>query len=173
MKMYRFIILSILTLVTNLSFSQDYTPDTTVNRAVHLYATPYTKAIGVKMYPSAITYKKFTKTNTAFEFLGYFSLDGFRTTILHEKYMPIEGNENLTWYIGYGGHLGIWSAEWVKTNNNADKSNISVGFDGIIGLDYKVKNSPLNISIDWQPSFSIIQAYFKNQGGIGIRYVIK
>jgi outer membrane protein W len=79
----------------------------------------------------------------------------------------------LSWYIGYGGHLGIWSEEWVKKNATTDKSNISVGFDGIIGLDYKVKNSPLNISIDWQPSFSIIQAYFKNQGGIGIRYVLK
>ena len=67
----------------------------------------------------------------------------------------------------------VSNLEWRKKNNTLDKSNISVGFDGIIGLDYKIKHTPLNLSIDWQPSFSIIQGYFKNQGGIGIRYTIK
>ena len=94
-------------------------------------------------------------------------------SILNEIHTPIYEDTQLSWYIGYGGHLGIWSEEWRKKNNTLDKSNISVGFDGIIGLDYKVKNSPLNVSIDWQPSFSIIQGYFKNQGGIGIRYTLK
>ena len=66
--------------ITNSSFSQNYTPDTVIDRQLHLYANPYSKAIGVKMYPSAISYKKFIKANTAYELLGYFSLDGFRTT---------------------------------------------------------------------------------------------
>ena len=45
--------------------------------------------------------------------------------------------------------------------------------NGIIGFDYKIKNTPLNISVDWQPAFSIIQSYFKNNGGISVRYVLK
>ena len=171
MKMYRFIILSILIAFTNLSFSQDFTPDTAVNRQVHLYATPYKKAIGVKMYPSAISYKVFVKTNAAFEYLGYVSLDGFRATALYEKYMPIDGNENLTWYVGYGGHLGLWSEEWKKNNPNHN-AGIALGVDGILGLDYKVKNAPLNLSVDWQPSFNFVGASYFDSGwaGLGVRY---
>jgi len=171
MKMYRFIILSILIAFTNLSFSQDFTPDTAVNRQVHLYATPYKKAIGVKMYPSAISYKVFVKTNAAFEYLGYVSLDGFRATALYEKYMPIDGNENLTWYVGYGGHLGLWSEEWKKNNPNHN-AGIALGVDGILGLDYKVKNTPLNLSVDWQPSFNFVGASYFESGwaGLGVRY---
>jgi len=171
MKMYRFIILSILIAFTNLSFSQDFTPDTAVNRQVHLYATPYKKAIGVKMYPSTISYKVFVKTNAAFEYLGYVSLDGFRATALYEKYMPIDGNENLTWYVGYGGHLGLWSEEWKKNNPNHN-AGIALGVDGILGLDYKVKNAPLNLSVDWQPSFNFVGASYFESGwaGLGVRY---
>ena len=171
MKMYRFIILSILIAFTNLSFSQDFTPDTAVNRQVHLYATPYKKAIGVKMYPSAISYKVFVKTNAAFEYLGYVSLDGFRATALYEKYMPIDGNENLTWYVGYGGHLGLWSEEWKKNNPNHN-AGIALGVDGILGLDYKVKNAPLNLSVDLQHSFNFVGASYFESGwaGLGVRY---
>jgi hypothetical protein len=171
MKMYRFIILSILTALTNLCFSQNFTPDTVVNRQVHLYATPYKKAIGVKMYPSAISYKVFVKSNNAFEYLGYLSLDGFRATALYEKYMPIDGNENLTWYVGYGAHLGLWSEEWKKNNPNHN-AGIALGVDGILGLDYKVKNAPLNLSVDWQPSFNFVGASYFESGwaGLGVRY---
>ena len=135
------------------------------------FTTGYKKAIGVKMYPSAVTYKQFIRTNKAVEALGYFSLDGFRATVLYETYAPIEGNENLSWYIGYGGHLGLWSETW-KKNNPDHTAGIAVGVDGILGLDYKVKNAPLNISVDWQPSFNFVGSSYFESGwaGIGIRY---
>ena len=156
-------------------FAQNLTLDTNVNRNIHLYEDVYSKSFGVKIYPGALTYKTFYTPNKAIEVSGYITLDGFWVSAINEKHTPIKDDNQLSWFIGYGGHLGIWSEEWIKKNSNkdTDKSNISVGFDGIIGLDYKIKNTPLNISIDWQPSFSIIQAYFKNQGGIGIRYVLK
>lgn len=151
--------------------AQDFTLDTAI--ATGPYVNPYTKSIGVKVSPGAITYKNMYKTARAIEVIGYASLDGFSAAVLKEMYTPIEGVENLSWYIGYGGHMGIWSEEWKKTNTNTSNSNIAVGFDGIIGFDYKLKNSPLNISVDWQPAFSIIQSYFKNNGGISVRYVLK
>ena len=152
-------------------FAQDFTIDSIA--PVGPYVNPYTKSIGVKVSPGAITYKNMFKTARAIEVIGYASLDGFSASILKEIYTPIEGAENLSWYIGYGGHMGVWSEEWKKTNPNSSNSNIAVGFDGIIGFDYKIKNSPLNISVDWQPAFSIIQSYFKNHGGISVRYVLK
>jgi len=170
---YRFmkhIITSIIGLFIVLSvYSQNITIDTLKSNSS--YEKAYKSAIGVKMYPSAVTYKQFIRTNKAVEALGYFSLDGFRATILYETYAPIEGNENLSWYVGYGGHLGIWSETW-KKNNPDHTAGIAVGVDGILGLDYKVKNIPLNISVDWQPSFNFVGSSYFESGwaGIGIRY---
>jgi hypothetical protein len=138
------------------------------------FNTGYKKAIGVKMYPSAISYKSFMTSSKAIEVLGYFTLDGFRTTVMIEKYSAFANTEPLSWYIGYGGHLGIWSEEW-KKNNPTHKAGIALGVDGIIGIDYKVKNAPLNLSIDWQPSFNFVGSSYFESGwaGLGIRYTLK
>lgn len=157
-------------LISNSVSAQNITLDTPINRELHLYAKGYKKAIGVKMYPGAISYKSFTKNNKAIEAIGYVTLDGFFVSLLKEFHNPVNDVDQLSWYYGYGGHLGIWSDEWKRTNIGTGNSNIAVGFDGIIGLDYKFSNAPFNVSIDWQPSFSIIQSYFNNQGGISIRY---
>ncbi len=173
MKTKLFLVALFSTLIVPSVIAQNITVDTVVNRKIHLYENGYTKAIGVKMYPGALSYKQFKQSNKAIEAIGYFTLDGFSLAVLKEFYTPIEESNQLSWYYGYGGHLGIWSDEWKKTNAGTNNSNIAVGFDGILGLDYKVKNAPINISIDWQPSFSIIQSYFNNQGGIGVRYTFK
>ncbi len=138
------------------------------------YTTGYKKAIGVKMYPSAISYKTFKTDTKAFEILGYFTLDGFRATVMMEKYSSFANTDRLSWYIGYGGHIGLWSEEW-KKNNPTHDAGIALGVDGIIGLDYKVKNAPLNLSIDWQPSFNFVGSSYFESGwaGLGIRYTFK
>ncbi len=170
MSIKHLLVVLICSLITNVVLAQNFSLDTIVNRQQHLYVEGYNKAIGVKMFPGAISYKKFTKQNKAYEAIGYITLDGLSLSIVKEFYAPIVDVDQLTWFYGYGGHLGIWSDEFKRTNLGTSNSNIAVGFDGIIGLDYKIKNSPINLSFDWQPSFSIIQAYFKNQGGIGVRY---
>jgi hypothetical protein len=170
MKKRLFQVLFYTILVAHLSFGQDITLNNVDKRQNQQTANTYSKAIGVKMYPGAITFKKFNNQNTAIEAIGYFNLDGFSLTMLKEFHTPIIDVENLSWYYGYGAHLGIWSDEWKKNNVKTNNSNIAVGLDGIIGLDYKFINAPFNFTIDWQPSFSIIQSYFNNQGGIGIRY---
>jgi hypothetical protein len=77
----------------------------------------------------------------------------------------------LKWYAGPGAHLGFWSDSWKKENPEAD-AGISIGIDGVVGLDYKFKDVPINLSLDWQPSFSFVgYNYFEGGwGGLGIRY---
>ena len=91
-----------------------------------------------------------------------------------EKYSPFASTDQLSWYIGYGGHLGVWSEEW-KKNNPSHNAGIALGVDGILGLDYKIKNAPLNLSLDWQPSFNFVGASYFESGwaGLGIRYTFK
>jgi hypothetical protein len=122
----------------------------------------YKTAIGFKFYPSAITLKTMTGKKSAFELLGYFR-DGFRLTGLYEFHGAINTDGNLKWYIGFGGHLGLGRQD---AGNDA-----KLGVDGVIGLDYKFLNLPLNLSLDWQPALGIgDNSAFTNWGGLGVRF---
>ena len=165
MKLTRFITTISFLLITYLANSQVSTEQ---------YTSPYKKAIGIKLNPGALSYRSFYTRNKAVEAIGFISLDGFQLTILNEKYTPFANAENLTWYIGYGGHFNLWSERY-KLNNPSKSAGVAVGVDGILGLDYKLKNTPINLSVDIQPAFNFVGAsYFDlGWGGIGIRYTIK
>ncbi len=47
--------------------------------------------------------------------------------------------------------------------------------DGVLGLDYKIKGAPINVSIDWQPSINFVGygRFESGWGGLGIRYTLK
>jgi hypothetical protein len=131
----------------------------------------YQTAIGVAVYPGAITLKHFLQENRAVEGLAYFWDDGIRFTGLYEFHGDISGIEGLKWYAGPGAHIGFWSDQW-KKDNPEKQGGVSIGIDGIGGLDYKFRNAPINIFVDWQPSFSFVgNNYFEGSwGGTGIRY---
>jgi hypothetical protein len=134
-------------------------------------SSEYRTALGVKVYPGAITLKHFFQPNKAVEALGYISSDGFRLTGLYELHNDITSIEGLKWYIGGGAHVGIWSDTW-KTKYPTRNGGLAIGVDGVIGLDYKIQGVPLNLSFDWQPSFNLIgYNYFEGGwGGLGLRY---
>jgi hypothetical protein len=134
----------------------------------------YQQALGVKFYPGAITYKSFSTNTKAFEGIAYLSTDGFRATGLLEFYGNINNAPGLRWYAGPGAHIGFWSNDWRDRYPNRN-DGVAIGLDAIVGLDYKFNGAPINMSIDWQPSFNLIgYNYFEGGwGGISIRYVIK
>lgn len=133
--------------------------------------TDYQTALGVKVYPGAVSVKHFIGNGRAIEGLGYISSDGFRLTGLYELHYPIASVEGLQWYVGGGGHIGIWSENWKNRFPNRS-GGLAIGIDGVLGLDYKIKGAPLNLSFDWQPSFNIIgYNYFEGGwGGLAVRY---
>jgi hypothetical protein len=131
----------------------------------------YQTALGIKFYPAGISLKSFIQENKALEGLGYFYTDGVRFTGLYEIHKDISGAPGLKWYVGPGAHLGFWSNSWKRHYPKRD-AGIAIGVDGVIGLDYKFKDAPVNISLDWQPSFTFVgYNYFEGGwGGLGIRY---
>lgn len=135
--------------------------------------TPYQTAIGVKIYPGSISVKHFFAPNKAGEGLLYFWNYGMRATSLYEIHGDFQEVDGLRWYIGPGAHIGFWNSTW-RAIYPARQSGIALGVDGVIGLDYTIKNAPINVSLDWQPSFNIIgYSYFEGAwGGIGIRYIL-
>ncbi len=127
----------------------------------------YKTALGVKVWDGAgISFKTFVVPNNAVEVIGYFWKEGTRLTGLYEIHGNIEGATGLRWYIGPGVHIGFYDKKYYQ----GDRAG--AGVDGVLGLDYKINRAPLNLSIDWQPSFEFAdnRGFAGSWGGLGIRY---
>ncbi|WP_126971139.1 hypothetical protein [Gynurincola endophyticus] len=131
----------------------------------------YQTAVGFKFYPTAISVKHFIKSDAALEGLLYIWGDGIRVTGLYEYHGNFDNVEGLRWYIGGGAHIGFWNDEW-RRSYPGRKKGVNIGVDGVLGLDYKIKGAPINISLDWQPSVSFIGYNYweSGWGGLGIRF---
>jgi len=130
----------------------------------------YRTALGVKIYPGAITIKHFIKDDVALEGLLSFWDHGFRFTGLYEFHGNISDIDGLKWYVGPGAHLGFYDNDY-KDSHPDDDEGIDLGIDGVLGIDYKIKGAPINLSLDWQPSFTIItDTEFRSWGGLGVRF---
>ena len=128
-------------------------------------SSSYKNAIGVKVWDGGgITFKHFFNEKNAGELIGYFWSRGMRITGLYEIHGNIDGATGLKWYIGPGVHLGFYNTKY------GDGS--FAGIDGVLGLDYKFKGAPINMSLDWQPSFEFgdNRGFVGSWGGLGIRY---
>lgn len=153
--------LLILTLAGILIFSQSNAQST---------GSTYRTALGVKIWPGAITIKHFIKDDVALEGLAYFWNYGFRATGLYEWHGDINNAPGLKWYIGPGAHIGFYDNDWKYRYPERDKG-IDLGIDGVLGLDYKIKGAPINLSLDWQPSFTLVShTDFRSWGGLGVRF---
>ena len=125
----------------------------------------YTTALGVKVWNGAgISLKHFFTERNAGELIAYFWNHGVRFTGLYEIHGQIKGAEGLRWYIGPGAHIGVY--------NDKYGDGAFFGIDGVLGLDYKFNGAPINISLDWQPSFEFGSntSFYGDWFGLGIRY---
>ena len=125
----------------------------------------YTTALGVKLLDGAgITLKHFINDRDALEGIGFFWNQGTRITGLYELHYDINGAPGLKWYVGPGAHLGFYNTKYGNGSY--------AGIDGVLGLDYKINNAPINLSLDWQPSFEFGtgRGFTGSWGGLGVRY---
>ena len=135
-------------------------------------AASYKSALGVKVSASvAASYKTFVTSKNALEVQSTFFKQGVRLVGLYEFHsFSFAGAPGLGWYAGPGAHVGFWKKNYRdKYNSTAD-----IGLDGVLGLDYRIKNAPINLSLDWQPSLSLVgNAGLSPQfGGLAIRYIL-
>ena len=128
-------------------------------------SSTYRTALGVKIWDGGgISLKHFFSDNKAGELIGYFWRNGVRFTGLYEIHGDIGGVEGLIWYIGPGAHIGFYGSKY--------GDGAFAGIDGVLGLDYKFSEAPINVSLDWQPSFEFGsgRGFYGSWGGLGIRY---
>lgn len=110
-----------------------------------------------------ISYKKFFGQNFAFEMVGAkdFSkeFDGLFLSALFEKHAPLAGKR-------FSAFIGAGPSYHFKRKG--------AGASGIIGFDWRILNSPINLQVDWSPAY-----YFTGEDGFTaintaftIRYIL-
>lgn len=121
---------------------------------VHSKAQGYRTALGIRLSSSgpavnnAVSFKYFMNDKTAIEALFSFS-DPVAIGGLLEIHKPIASTEGLRWFYGAGAYIGF-------ENNKQSTTRNLMGAQGVVGLDYKFTNLPLNLSLDWKPELNII-----------------
>lgn len=118
----------------------------------------YKTALGVRlssspaMVSNSISLKHFVSETAAVEALFSFG-DPLAIGALYQVHKPF-ASEGLQWFYGGGAYLGF-----VKTFNpvkNRDETDANFGAQGVLGLDYKFANAPLNLSLDWKPELNLV-----------------
>lgn len=144
----------------------------------------YKSAIGVRLgSPLSASFKTFINDQSALEaFVNYRSDDVFANVgwrrfgvgAAWQKHddLGIDGLENLSWYYGAGLSAYFWS--WTDDNFFSDYSDMTFGLQLYVGLDYAFDDVPVNISLDWVPSYFIngyVSGFGGRSGALSVRYI--
>jgi hypothetical protein len=130
-------------------------------------AQDYRIAAGVRLsnssptISSAISGKYFATDKTAIEGLvAWGNRFGIGALIeIHNKF----NTPGLSWFYGGGVYVGF------------QDNDTYLGPTGIIGLDYKFTNAPVNLSLDWKPELDIIPDinFIPDAFALTIRFALK
>lgn len=140
--------------------------------STEIKAQTYKNAIGGRLgTANGITFKTFVNKNNALDFILNFQdkkdYSYFRFTGLYEIHNPINNAPGLNWYYGIGGTIGNRHLKHGNENND-----LLLSVDGVLGLDYKFTDAPINLSLDWKPAIEVVpETQFDAQGlGLSIRF---
>lgn len=121
-------------------------------------AQEYKTALGVRLSSSAamvnnsISLKRFLNEKSAIEALFSFG-DPLSLGALYEIHKPFSA-AGIQWYYGGGGYVGF--VKEFNVNKNKNETNVNFGAQGVLGLDYKFVNLPLNLALDWKPELNLV-----------------
>jgi hypothetical protein len=136
-----------------------------------LSAQDYRMALGIRLSSSdatlgnSITGKYFITDRTAIEGIVSFG-NRFGVGGLLEIHRPFDV-PGFKWF--YGGGLYVGNGDYEETDNAT-----YFGPAGIIGLDYKFQDIPLNLSLDFKPELDILPAITAHYAvAFSVRFTIK
>jgi hypothetical protein len=121
-------------------------------------AQTYKTGLGIRlssapaMVNNSISVKHFLTDRSAIEALFSFG-DPLSLGALYEIHKPFSA-EGIQWYYGGGGYVGF--VKEFDVNKNKNETNVNFGAQGVLGLDYKFVNIPLNLSLDWKPELNLV-----------------
>lgn len=130
-------------------------------------AQGYDNAIGGRFgAANGITFKTTLGDNKMVDIIANFRSNNnynyFRVTGLYEIYKPINDVAGLNYYYGIGGSIG--SVKYKPYNS----SDLYLSVDGVLGLDYKFADAPINLSLDWKPAIQLTPDTNFDASGVGL-----
>ena len=144
-----------------------------------LKAQNYQSAVGLRLgVPLGISYKFFISEPGAIElYLGFRSYSFGYTYInpgaMYQHHFPISSIDGLSWYVGGGASVFLYN--YKSSFGGVEDGSFGIGLNGVLGLDYKFTNAPINISADWTPTI-YLSGYNTGFGGgagaLSVRYVL-
>ncbi|WP_240675986.1 hypothetical protein [Botryobacter ruber] len=121
----------------------------------------YSTGIGIRGgVASGLTIKHFIKSDAAIEGIisSRFKYRGTVITVLYEKHAQAFNTSGLLWYYGLGGHIGFHDGRYYYDKHHKyyyDDHVWGVGVDGILGLEYFIKDIPFTIGADIKPYINL------------------
>ncbi|MCB0595689.1 MAG: hypothetical protein H6557_03535 [Lewinellaceae bacterium] len=142
-------------------------------------AQEYKSAVGARLgYPLSASFKYFLNDSHALEaYVGTRGWSGYRWTNISAAYLihkplDVEGVEGLSWYFGAGASVFFWNFDVFLGENY---STTTIGAQGYLGLDFAFPNAPVNLTVDWVPTY-FFNGYGSGFGGgygsLGVRYIL-
>ncbi len=126
---------------------------------------PYEHSLGIRAgYSSGITYKGFLRHQmAAIEADILYNSHGFNITGLYEYHL--EPLHDRRWLIYFGG--GAFGGNW--------EGEFSTGLSAVSGIEFNVRDLPLNFSLDWKPMMNVYKLFEIDllDFGVSIRYHFK
>jgi hypothetical protein len=134
--------------------------------AVSAQAQHYKTAVGLRLSSNdatvnhSVSAKHFLNKIVALE--GLFSFDPVALGVLAEVHHPVSSAPGLRWLFGGGGFMRF-------------SEGVGGGAQGILGLDYKFLNIPLNLTIDWKPELHFTDGVLFEPAAVGFsaRFTLK
>ena len=120
-------------------------------------AQNYRTGIGARVgFFNGLTVKHFVNRNNAVEGILNFRWDGVIITGLYEWQYPLPNAQGFEYYLGVGGHIGIFDDYKWHDKKHKNHSSTIVGLDLILGLEYTFPQAPFTIGLDYKPAFNFI-----------------
>lgn len=139
----------------------------------------YKTAIGLRLgYPTSVSLKYFATETLAFEaYAGtrgysFYRLNNVSAALqIHQPLEIIDDLDGLSYYVGGGLSALFWSYEGISSGTT------TIGVQGYAGLDYAFEDLPINISLDWIPTYfigtnGVLRGFSGSYGTLAVRYIL-
>ena len=150
-----------------------------VSNGLKAQVQDYKSAIGLRLgSPLAASYKFFISDPAAIElYVGFRSYSSIGYTFInpgamYQYHFEIPSIDGLAWYVGGGASVYLYS---YKASFGTAGAGFGFGINGVLGLDYKFANAPINLSVDWLPTIVIggdYTGFGAGYGALSARYTL-
>jgi len=130
-------------------------------------------AIGARVgLGSGATFQHFFTDQKVFEIMAFQQYGAINLAALGEMHQQIADIHGLKWYIGAGGHAGVYTKRSQFFEDPSQQAVLALGVDALIGLEYYFRSLPVQISVDWKPARNLHGLHNTewDGGGISVRY---